>query len=338
LGSHVESRGWIDQRNDPETGLTYLHARYYDSQLGLFLSPDPIGVQGGLNLYGYGLGNPISNADRTGLDTRDGSGGDRCRDSNGFVPAECQGPDDGDPFEICVFCDDSWRNELPDWIQNPVGPGWRRRGDERRRRVIDQPPKPDPCLTDPSAEGCPNYCPDGNCNVGGPGQVPGPGGPPGSGSIVVETDPFSSTNPAGVFDPRDPNELLRRPPTQNSGFRFEQVFPFSDPCTVGFWTRWAESTSYLKHASLATAIDLYHAVEYGVPIVGGIATAVYVESAGRHGAIPWLVGNGAFLGADGRLASISHAAKPLGPFVVAAILGGVVGAGIDAAHADNYCH
>ena len=35
---HVESRGWIDQRQD-ETGLTYLHARYYDPALGTFLSP-----------------------------------------------------------------------------------------------------------------------------------------------------------------------------------------------------------------------------------------------------------------------------------------------------------
>ena len=40
-GSHAESRGWIDQRLDPETGLVYLHARYYDPQLGIFLSPDP---------------------------------------------------------------------------------------------------------------------------------------------------------------------------------------------------------------------------------------------------------------------------------------------------------
>ena len=35
--STTESRGWIDQRNDPETGLTYLHARYFDPQLGVFL-------------------------------------------------------------------------------------------------------------------------------------------------------------------------------------------------------------------------------------------------------------------------------------------------------------
>jgi len=65
--AHVESRGWIDQRQD-ETGITYLHARYYDPQLGTFLSPDPIGPAGGLNSYGYGVGNPANFADPTGLD------------------------------------------------------------------------------------------------------------------------------------------------------------------------------------------------------------------------------------------------------------------------------
>ena len=58
--THQESRGWIGQRQDPETGLTYLHARYYDPALGVFLSPDPLhpstpGV--GTNRYGYGFGN-----------------------------------------------------------------------------------------------------------------------------------------------------------------------------------------------------------------------------------------------------------------------------------------
>jgi RHS repeat-associated protein len=67
-GSHTESRGWIDQRNDTETGLTYLHARYFDPQLGTFLNADPIGVEGGLNQYGYGFGDPVNSADRSGLD------------------------------------------------------------------------------------------------------------------------------------------------------------------------------------------------------------------------------------------------------------------------------
>ena len=73
-GSHVESRGWIDQREDSETGLTYLHARYYDPQLGLFLSPDPIGPTGGPNAYGYGVGDPVNLSDRGGLGPNDPGG------------------------------------------------------------------------------------------------------------------------------------------------------------------------------------------------------------------------------------------------------------------------
>ena len=71
----VESRGYIDQRQDTETGLTYLHARYYDSALGVFISPDPLhpaepGV--GLNRYVYSFGDPINNSDRGGLYIGDG--------------------------------------------------------------------------------------------------------------------------------------------------------------------------------------------------------------------------------------------------------------------------
>jgi RHS repeat-associated protein len=84
--SHVESRGWIDQRQD-ETGLTYLHARYYDPQLGVFLSPDP--AQADLNAFAYANGNPTNLTDRSGLDPvpptfpteiscSSGGGGDGC--------------------------------------------------------------------------------------------------------------------------------------------------------------------------------------------------------------------------------------------------------------------
>ena len=53
---------------DPEYARIYLHARYFDPKLGTFLSPDPIGVAGGMNEYGYGFGDPANNADRSGLD------------------------------------------------------------------------------------------------------------------------------------------------------------------------------------------------------------------------------------------------------------------------------
>ncbi|NAW50727.1 hypothetical protein GNY06_04780 [Elizabethkingia argentiflava] len=38
---------------DVETGLAYNRFRYYDPQIGNFISQDPIGLQGGTRLYGY---------------------------------------------------------------------------------------------------------------------------------------------------------------------------------------------------------------------------------------------------------------------------------------------
>lgn len=61
-----ESRGFIGERRD-ETGLIYLHARYYDPGLGLFISPDPIGSKGGLNEFAYADGDPVNKKDPSGL-------------------------------------------------------------------------------------------------------------------------------------------------------------------------------------------------------------------------------------------------------------------------------
>jgi RHS repeat-associated protein len=40
-------------RIDAETGLHYNTFRYYDPGCGRFISPDPINIEGGLNLYRY---------------------------------------------------------------------------------------------------------------------------------------------------------------------------------------------------------------------------------------------------------------------------------------------
>ena len=44
---------------DRETGLHYNTFRYYDADIGRFISPDPIGLEGGINLGSYSP-NPIS--------------------------------------------------------------------------------------------------------------------------------------------------------------------------------------------------------------------------------------------------------------------------------------
>ncbi|MBI2471531.1 MAG: RHS repeat protein [Planctomycetes bacterium] len=52
---------------DDNTGLLYMRARYYSPDVGRFITKDPIGFAGGVNLYGYAHDNPINHADPTGL-------------------------------------------------------------------------------------------------------------------------------------------------------------------------------------------------------------------------------------------------------------------------------
>ena len=41
------------QYEDVETGLYYNRFRYYDPEAGSYISQDPVGIQGGINLYTY---------------------------------------------------------------------------------------------------------------------------------------------------------------------------------------------------------------------------------------------------------------------------------------------
>jgi RHS repeat-associated protein len=52
---------------DPETALYYYRARYYDASAGRFLNEDPLGVNGGINLYRYALNSPTNYFDPLGL-------------------------------------------------------------------------------------------------------------------------------------------------------------------------------------------------------------------------------------------------------------------------------
>lgn len=54
---------------DAETGLIYLRARYYDTDIGRFISEDPI--RDGLNWYVYCGNNPVNRIDPNGEDWKD---------------------------------------------------------------------------------------------------------------------------------------------------------------------------------------------------------------------------------------------------------------------------
>jgi RHS repeat-associated protein len=58
------------------TGLSYRRNRYYDPVSGQFTQQDPIGIAGGLNLYGYANGDPINFSDPFGLMVEDDEVGD----------------------------------------------------------------------------------------------------------------------------------------------------------------------------------------------------------------------------------------------------------------------
>ncbi|WP_207807020.1 RHS repeat-associated core domain-containing protein [Parazoarcus communis] len=55
------------QQFDEETGLHYNRFRYYDPGVGIYVSQDPIKLQGGLNFYRYGT-NPVAFVDPWGLE------------------------------------------------------------------------------------------------------------------------------------------------------------------------------------------------------------------------------------------------------------------------------
>ena len=54
---------WVSDSR-PDLANICLHARYYDSALGIFLSPDPIGAD--RNAYRYSAGDPINLKDPSG--------------------------------------------------------------------------------------------------------------------------------------------------------------------------------------------------------------------------------------------------------------------------------
>jgi RHS repeat-associated protein len=66
-GSSQNSMQYTGRELDDETGLYYYRARYYDPELGRFISEDPIGFKGGINFYVYVNNRPLFDRDPAGF-------------------------------------------------------------------------------------------------------------------------------------------------------------------------------------------------------------------------------------------------------------------------------
>lgn len=112
--SEFEPYGWLVNRprqdgvgyaghfEDSTSGLTYMQQRYYDAQVGLFLSVDPVkpieNPMGSFHRYRYANSNPLTNTD---LDGRD------CVSSNGWAICTPVGAGAGLP-SIPIRVPDGW--------------------------------------------------------------------------------------------------------------------------------------------------------------------------------------------------------------------------------------
>ncbi|HET7586189.1 MAG TPA: RHS repeat-associated core domain-containing protein [Gemmatimonadaceae bacterium] len=59
--------GTLKEQKEDKTGTFYRRNRYYDPGTGQFTQEDPVGLAGGLNLYGFAAGDPVNLSDPLGL-------------------------------------------------------------------------------------------------------------------------------------------------------------------------------------------------------------------------------------------------------------------------------
>jgi RHS repeat-associated protein len=104
------------EQRDSDSGLYYLRARYYDPDIGRFLSQDPL--PGG-NLYAYVGNNPVNRVDPTGLVAWIKGGGGGSPKEGGSFGRLCR---NYDPTHIYVIIDGGCYDATPPACPAGVNP------------------------------------------------------------------------------------------------------------------------------------------------------------------------------------------------------------------------
>ena len=128
-------------QSDNETGLVLCTNRYYDPQQGRFLTRDPIGYAGGVNLYGYTANNPVNEDDADGSNPVPGHGPDGIRLPPGSKTAwhdvdqlHPDGHSDVDIPRNHNSPDGRIRGGRTEWRWYPNGDQWQEKADSINRR------------------------------------------------------------------------------------------------------------------------------------------------------------------------------------------------------------
>jgi RHS repeat-associated protein len=83
VGTGSHPFGYTGRRWDPDLGIYYYRARWYDPDTGTFLQTDPIGSLDYINLYAYVGLDPVNATDPTGLECKPQQGGSSVCDPPG---------------------------------------------------------------------------------------------------------------------------------------------------------------------------------------------------------------------------------------------------------------